>query len=395
MEKKITYIDEVKIEHKRILLRADFDVSLNENFSIADDVRLKDQLPTITYLFEHHNKIICVAKLGRPQGRDMHLSLSGVVKRLQEYLPQAKVRLIDDFLTEPKKTFEEQTEQEIFVLENIRFYPGEKANDPAFAKKLADLADVYVNNGFAISHRKEASVVGVPALLPSFGGLLLKKEIEIISRAIREPQKPFVVILGGAKITDKIGLVHRLIEIADYVLIGGGLANTFLCSKGLDLGKSFCEPSLVEKARELLFFAAEKHTAVLLPTDVVVGDPSDPDKHSEVYAIQEVPPHSAVYDIGPETTAKFGNAISKAHTIIWNGPVGLFENPHFRRGTDFIYYSIAHNDHATSIVGGGDTIAAISDKEYLNKITHISTGGGAMLEFIEKGTLPGIEVLKQ
>jgi len=393
---KITYIDEANIEKKRVLFRADFDVSLNDNYTIADDARIQHQLPSIKLLLEHHNRLICVAKLGRPKDHDPKLSMRVVVDRLQKYLPDVKVVLIKDFLTEDKKTFENQKDTELFVLENIRYYPQEKQNDPEFAKALASLADVYVNDGFAVCHRTEASVVGVPQYLPSYGGLCLKREITMISKAIENPAKPFVAILGGAKISTKITLINRLIEIADYVLLGGGLANPFFRAKRQSIGNSICEYEMVQKARQILYNAQSKNTSIVLPTDVLAGKADDQNAGGKIFRIgEEIPDDLAILDIGPETKARFGAIIAKAKTIVWNGPVGLFENPNYRQGTDFIYYAIAHNEGVTSIVGGGDTLSAISKKEYLDKITHISTGGGAMLELIENGTLPGIEALKK
>ncbi len=394
---KVTYIDEANIENKRVLLRVDYNVSLNEDKSeIADDARISQSLPTIEYLLKNHNKIILVSHLDRPKTRDPKLSLKIVCERLKKYLPHMKIKLIDDFLTEDKKTFENQKPDEIFVLENIRFYLEEKNDDPDFAKKLAALADVYVNDAFAVSHRPAASVVGVPALIPCFGGLLLKSEIEMIGKAIDDPKKPLVAIIGGSKISTKIALIHKLVEIADYVLLGGGLANVFFRAQRHPIGKSICEYEMVQEARKLLYFAAQKNTAIILPTDVVIGDPNNKEKGGiDVRVGDKIPADMMILDIGPETQARFGAVIAKAGTIIWNGPVGLFENPNYKQGTDFIYYAIAHNTDAVSIVGGGDTLAAISKKEYLDKITHISTGGGAMLEFIENGTLPGIEALKR
>jgi phosphoglycerate kinase len=393
--KKITYIDAIEIRNKRVLLRADFDVSLNANHTIADDVRIRQNIPTIKLLLKNHNKIICVAKLDRPVKRDPQLSLQVVVDRLKKYLPDTKIKLIDDFLTEKKATFTGQKTNEIFVLENIRFYPEEKKNDLEFAKKLAALADIYVNDAFAVSHRAESSLVSVPMILPSYGGLSLKSEIEEIGKAIKKPKRPLVAIIGGAKISTKINLISKLIERADYVVLGGGLANVFFRAQRYFIGRSICEYEMVQKARLLLFHAAQKNTALILPTDVIVGNPKDNEKNGEIIRIGEkIPSDMSILDIGPETKALYGALIAKAKTIIWNGPVGLFENPAYREGTDFIYYAIAHNTEATSIVGGGDTLAAIAKKEYLDKITHISTGGGAMLEFIEKGTLPAIEALK-
>lgn len=394
--KKITYVDEATIKNKRVLVRADFDVSLNANHTIADDARIRQNLPTLQYLLKNNNKIICVAKLDRPVKRDPKLSLQVVVDRLQKYLPEVKIKLIDDFLTETSKTFTGQQSNEIFVLENIRFYPEEKKNDMEFAKKLAALADVYVNDGFAVCHRAEASIVSVPQIIPSYAGLSLKSEIDALSKGIKKPKRPLVAIIGGAKISTKINLINKLIERADYVILGGGLANVFFRAQRYLIGNSICEYEMVQKARQLLFLAAQKNTALVLPTDVIVGDPKNTEKTGEIRRIgDKISTHESILDIGPETKALYGNIIGKAKTIIWNGPVGLFENPAYRQGTDFIYYAIAHNPTATSIVGGGDTLAAIAKKEYLDTITHISTGGGAMLEFIEKGTLPGIEALKQ
>ena len=390
----IRTIDDNKIFGKRVILRADFDVSLNPNYTIADDVRIRNNLPTINLLLKNKNKLICIAKLDRPKARDPKYSLKIVVDKLQDYLPNYKIKLVDDFLTADRRIFDDQKENEILVLENIRFYKEEKKNDPQFAQKLAALGDVYVNDAFAVSHRPEASVVGIPEYLPSYAGLLLKKEVEMISQAIKKPRKPVVAILGGAKISTKIIIIDKLMEIADYLLIGGGLANTFLLAEGHEIGKSFYEYEEIEKARRLLFMAAKKHTAIILPSDVIIGDLKNTKHGGIVKKIGEILSNANILDIGPETQAKFGSIIAQAKTIIWNGPVGYFENSEYRRGTDFIYYSITQNQKATSIVGGGDTLSAISKKEYLDKITHISTGGGAMLEFIEKGTLPGLEVLK-
>ncbi len=392
--KKIIYIDEVEIKNKTILLRVDFDVSLNPNRTIADDIRIQKNLPTIEYLLKNKNKLICVAKLDRPKYRDSKLSLMPVVKRLREYLPDYKITLVDDFLSSDKQVFEKQTNKEILVLENIRFYPKEKDYSTIFAKQLSSLSDIYVNDAFAICHRSDTSVIGPPKFLPSYGGLLLKKELAIISQVIGKPKKPVVAIIGGAKVSTKIGLINKLIKIVDYLIIGGGLANAFVSARGHDVGTSFCEYEAVQQARKLLSLPKKNRALIVLPVDAVVAT-SKEDRESEVVKIESIPPTKSIFDIGPETKAQIGGIIAKAKTIIWNGPVGYFENPAFKRGTDFIYYSITHNNKVISIVGGGDTLAAISKKEYLDKITHISTGGGAMLEFIEKGTLPGIEVLKK
>ncbi len=392
---QIKFIDQVPIVNKKVLLRVDFNVTLNPDHSLADDFRIRQSLPTIKYLLQNKNKIILVSHLDRPKKRDPKYSLKPVVKDFQKYFPSYKIILTEN-LNPKKEPFVSQKQNEIIFLENIRFWPEEQKNDPSFAKKLAGLADVFVNDAFGVSHRANASVVGVPKYLPSYGGLLLKKEIETISKAIENPKHPFVAIIGGAKISTKIALIDKLLEISDYLLIGGGLANTFLCAQGINIGNSFCEYEKVSMARKLLFKAAQRKVAIVLPEDVIVGDPENEENGGKVLKVEQIHDgeDGAILDIGPETQAKFAAIIAKSKTIIWNGPVGYIENPAFRRGTDFIYYCITQNPEAISIVGGGDTLAAISKKEYLDKITHISTGGGAMLEFIEKGTLPGIEALK-
>lgn len=390
---QITYIDEADIQNKKVLMRVDFNVSLNPDHSIADDARIQAALPTIRFLLERNNRLILLSHLGRPKGRDAQFSLTPVAEKLQQLFPEYQVKLVADFETD-KSALQNQNEKEILILENIRFYPGEKKGDEGFSKSLSELADVYVNDAFGVSHRADASVVGVTKFMPSFGGLLLKREVEMISKAIENPKKPFVAILGGAKISTKIHLVEKLMEMADYLILGGGIANTFLKAQGYEIGKSICEYEEEEAARKMLFQAVQKNTRILFPSDVAIGDSTE-STVDEVVSVAMVPAEKLILDIGPETQAKFGNIIAQAATIVWNGPVGLFENPQYRRGTDFIYYSITENSDCVSIVGGGDTISAISKKEYLDKITHISTGGGAMLEFIEKGSLPGIEALKK
>lgn len=390
----ITYIDQANITGKRVLLRVDFNVTLTPEVTIADDARIRQSLPTIQYLLRNHNKLILVSHLGRPKGvRDEKYSLKVVAQHLETLVPGYKVRLVDDFLTDSDGA-KTQKENEILMLENIRFYPEEKKGDTGFAKKLASLADVYVNDAFGVAHRSDASLVAVTEFLPSYGGLLLKAEVETFSRLLKQAQKPFVAIIGGAKIADKLNLITKLVEIADYLVLGGGIANTFLLALGYPIGKSLAEPDQIEEARKLMFLAAQKRTAVILPEDVVTAKDKDGENGGHVHKIEEVPEDEAILDIGPGTQANIGSIIHEAKTIVWNGPVGYSENKQFARGTDYLYYAITHNGEALTVVGGGDTLAAISKKEYLDKISHISTGGGAMLEFIELGTLPAIEALK-
>lgn len=373
-------------------MRVDFNVSLKPDHTIANDTRIQQALPTIRYLLDHGCKLVMTSHLGRPKGRDAQFSLQPVVAKLQELFPDKKVILVDDFLKD-KSAIDNQQPDQIIMLENIRFYAEEKKNDEGFARSLSSLGDVFVNDAFGVSHRADASVVGVTKFMPSYGGLLLKKEIEMISKIIDNPKKPVVAILGGAKISTKIHLVEKLMTLADYLILGGGIANTFIKAQGHEIGKSICEYEEVDAAHKMLYNAQQKNTQIVLPTDAVVATDMEATS-GEVKTVNEIPADALMLDIGPETQAKFGSVIAQASTIVWNGPVGYFENPAFRRGTDFLYYSITDNANAVSVVGGGDTLSAISKKEYLDKITHISTGGGAMLEFIEKGTLPGIDALK-
>lgn len=386
------YIDEATIENKKILVRVDFNVALNPNHSIADDARIRQSLPTLQYLLKHNNKLILIAHLGNPVKRNPADSLLRIANRLHQYLPDNKVLLVEDFLSDDS-LLQAQTPHQILLLENIRFYPEEKENDLAFTKQLAKLGELYVNDAFSVSHRKSASVVGLPKVLRAYGGLLLKKEVTILSSLMKHPKSPFVAIIGGKKISTKIKVINKLSSVADYVLLGGGLANTFLSAKGYSTGKSLISEDDILYAKKLIAHAKREHTQLILPNDVVVGK-NPQSKESEVKKIDEIKKSDEVLDIGPETLAEFGTLISKAKTIVWNGPVGYMENQEFKRGTDFLYYAITKNTTATSVVGGGDTLAAISKKEYLDTITHISTGGGAMLEYIENGSLPGIEALE-
>ncbi len=357
---KLTFIDEIELTNKKILLRADFDVSLNPDFTIDDDFRIRQNLPTIKFLLGNKNRLICVAKLGRPKERNPQYSLKIVAERLKQYLPSYKIKLIDDFLTDTGQVqIDSQAENEILVLENIRFYPQEKANDQQFAQKLAALADTYVEDAFAMCHRYEASIIGIPQYLPAYGGLLLKKEIAMISKATSNPQRPLVAIIGGIKLETKLGVVNRFLSLADYVLVGSGLIRS-----------------------------VSKDTKIIIPSDAVLDN-------GRVKVIPDLMVEDKIMDIGPQAQAEFSLIIAQAKTIVWNGPMGYFEDVRFRKGTDAVYEAIINNQNAVSIVGGGNTLAAIAKKNNLDKITHLSTGGGAMLTFIEKGTLPGIEALRK
>ena len=382
-----------EISHKKVLLRADFNVSLKGS-TITDDTRITQVLPTLELLLKHHNKLIIMAHLGRPEGkRDEKYTLLPVEKRLQKYLPDFHVKLVKDFESEGgRKMLESQTEKEIMLLENIRFYEEEQKNDPVFAQKLAKLGDVYVNDGFGVSHRADASVVGVAHLLPHFAGLLMEREITAISKIFHDPKHPVVAIIGGAKTETKIPLLYKLTELSDFLLLGGAIANTFLAAQGFNMGKSLVDLGLEKEVEKIITHAKKHHTAIVLPQDARCGISVD-DKTFSLFPVNHIPKDNMSIDIGPETEALFGSIVAKAKTIVWNGPVGYIENPVFAQGTNFLYYTIADNTEAFSLVGGGDTLAALSSTDHAGKISHISTGGGAMLEFIEKGTLPGIDAL--
>ncbi len=395
------FIGDADIREKRVLLRVDFNVPLKSDGSIADDSRIRETVQTIKYLLERQNKVIIVSHLGRPEERNFHdslvefmaLSLEKVGRRLHAYLPDYHGHFVPDFLKDTH-ILEQLKPREFAVLENIRFYPGEVTNDREFALQLAKLADVYVNDAFAVSHREAASVVGITKYLPSYGGFLMKKEITMLSKVTENPLKPFVAILGGKKISTKIKFISKLTRLADYVLLSGGLANTFLKARSVEIGKSLYRKEEMGQVNYLTSVAQRHGTKIVLPEDAIVG--SSPDSNSsQVKLIGKLRKFDQILDIGPKTQAAYETIIIRAKTIIWNGPVGYFENPLFRRGSDFIYYAIEQNPQAVSIIGGGDTLAAIANKENLDKITHISTGGGAMLAFIEHGTLVGIEALKK
>ncbi len=385
------YIDESEIRNKRVLLRVDYNVSLNKKHQIINDERIKQSLPTITYLLKRNNSIILLSHLGRPHMHDPSLSLKPVAGDLQKLLPECKVVFVPDLEHLPIEITRTGDLNRISLLENIRYYKGEEKNDLDFTKKLALYGDVFVNDAFSVSHRVSSSVVGLPSLLPSYGGLLMKKEVETIEKIIKDPKHPVVSILGGAKISTKLHLIDRLIEISDFILFGGGLANTFLFALKNEVGRSLIEKNELNQIIKLIAHAGKKHCRLLLPSDVVVGDRDG--RNAVIKPVHMLSSHDTIYDIGPETQAIFAQAILQAKTIIWNGPVGLFEETIYQRGTDFIYYAITANKDATSLIGGGETLAALTHKENLDSITHISTGGGAMLAYIEKGTLPGIDAL--
>lgn len=386
-------IDDVSLKNKTILVRVDYNISLDERHHIINDERIKQSLPTLELLLKNNNTLILLSHLGKPHGPEEKFSLKPVSLRLQQLLPSVKIVFIEDFKDLVREKTRMDNPNVIFMLENIRFHKGEDANDLSFAKELASFADVYVNDAFSVSHREAASIVQLPTLLPSFAGILMKKEIEEISRIISSSKRPFVSLLGGAKISTKIKLLKKIITLSDEILLGGGLANTFLLAKGIEIGHSLAEISEIKTAQHLLTFASENTCSILLPVDAIVGDKQG--HNTREVSIRNITKNDSIFDIGPQTQALYGAAILQAQTIIWNGPFGVIENPVYKRGTDFLYYTITQNPQAHSLVGGGETLAALSKKEDLDHITHISTGGGAMLSYIENGSLVGIDALNK
>lgn len=386
-------IEDIDVEGKKVLVRVDFNVPLDEKGNITDDTRIRAALPTINYLMERGAIVILVSHLGRPKGKvQERLRMDPIAQRLAELLDKEVIKTDDCIGDEPKQAIEDMREGDVLLLENVRFYPGEEANDPEFSKQLAELADVYVNDAFGTAHRAHASTVGVAEFLPAVSGFLMKKELEYLGKALENPERPFVSILGGAKVSDKIGVIKNLLTKVNYLLIGGGMAFTFLKAKGLEIGRSLLEEDKLSLAGELIKEAEDKGVKLLLPVDVVVAPELKPDAPYKRVKVEEIPPDWMGVDIGKETVKEFSNIIKQAKTVVWNGPMGVFEMKPFTAGTKGIASALAESG-AVTIIGGGDSAAAVEQLGYADKMTHISTGGGASLEFLEGRELPGVKAL--
>ncbi|MFQ6102219.1 MAG: phosphoglycerate kinase [Anaerolineae bacterium] len=382
-------IRDVDVHGKRVLVRVDFNVPLKEG-AVADDTRIRAALPTIHYLLEHGAALILCSHLGRPKGKVVPgLMMDPVATRLAELLGRP-VRKLDDCVgPEVEATAQAMQPGDIVLLENTRFHPEERANDPAFAQQLASLANIYVNDAFGSAHRAHASTEGVAHHLPAVAGFLMEKELEFLGRAVENPEHPFVAILGGAKISDKIGVIKNLLNQCDRLLIGGGMANTFFRAMGFEMGDSLVEEEAVPVAKVLLESARGR---LVLPVDVVIADAFDNDANSRVVAPNEVSPGWRVLDVGPKTVSTFESALGGAKTVVWNGPLGVFEMPGFAQGTFDVARMLADLDGVT-IIGGGDSAAAVRKAGLADRMTHVSTGGGASLEFLEGKALLGVAVL--
>jgi len=384
-------VRDIDVRGKRVLVRVDFNVPLEDGV-VQDDTRMTAALPTIESLLSRGAAVILCSHLGRPKGEpDPQYSLAPVAEYLRT-LTKAPVHFVEEAIG-PKAEAAARALQpgEILVLENTRFHKGEGKNDPEMSRQLASLADLYVNDAFGSAHRAHASTAGVADFLPAAAGFLMEKEIQYLGNAIAEPKRPFVAILGGAKISDKIGVIENLLTKADNILIGGGMANTFLAAQGYAMADSLVEAEALETAKSLLAKGSEK---LLLPVDVVMANAFDAEAEMKTQDLADIPAGWRVLDIGPKTVKAFSKVVKKAGTVVWNGPMGVFEFPRFAVGTFEVAKAVANSD-AVSIIGGGDSVAAINQSGLDDKITHISTGGGASLEMLEGIELPGLKVLNE
>ena len=384
-------LKDLDVTSKKVLVRVDFNVPLNQS-GVANDIRIRAALPTIKYLMEKSARTILISHMGRPKGKvDPKLKMDIVARELSQLLG-INVEKIDSCVgPEAEAAVGRLSDGGVLLLENVRFYPEETDNDPEFARKLASLADLYVNDAFGAAHREHASTAGVAKYLPAAAGFLLEREISIMTQALENPRRPFVAVIGGVKISDKIGVLNNLMQKVDSMLIGGGMANNFIKAKGIEVGKSVVEEEKVATARDILSMAENNGVKLHLPTDVTVACEISPDAECQVVPVDSIPPEMMVVDIGPETAGQYAEIVRRANTVIWNGPMGVFEVDKFARGTETV--ALAAAEASLSIVGGGDSAAAVEKVGVADRITHISTGGGASLEFLEGKLLPGIAAL--
>ena len=383
-------VRDIAVKGKRVLVRVDFNVPL-ENGEVADDTRIRAVLPTIQYLLEQGSAVILMSHLGRPEGQVQDdLRLDPVGRRLSELLGQEVAKVDDCVGPEVERATKSLQPGQVLLLENLRFHPEEEENDQGFARQLASLADVYVNDAFGAAHRAHASTTSVTEYLPSVAGLLMERELQMLGEALANPTRPFVAVLGGAKVSGKIGVIRSLLSKVDLLLVGGGMANTFLKAQGLEVGKSLVDNDSLAVARDMLEQAGKR---LVLPVDVVVADAFAADARARTVSAEAVPPGWLILDIGPRTVSLFEKKLSTAGTVVWNGPMGVFEFPRFAAGTRALAESLARSQ-ATTIVGGGDSAAAVRQAGLEDKMTFVSTGGGASLMFLEGNSLPGVEALE-
>ena len=386
-------IRDIDLKGNKVFVRCDFNVPMNEEREITDNTRIVAALPTIKYLLEQKCKIILASHLGRPKGEvKPEYSLAPVAKELSRLLNKEVIMAKDVIGPDSTEKAKNLKEGEILLLENVRFHREETDNDPEFSKKLAEMAEIFVNDAFGTAHRAHSSTTGIASYLPAVSGFLIEKELKFLGDALNNPERPFVAILGGAKVSDKIGVIDSLLEKVDTLIIGGGMAYTFFKAQGYEVGKSLCELDKLELAKELMEKAKTKGVKLMLPVDTKVGKEFKEDTESKTVKYTEIPADWEGFDIGEETIKMFTEELKKAKTVVWNGPLGLFEFPQFAIGTNAIAKVLSEID-ATTIIGGGDSAAAVEKAGLADKMTHISTGGGASLEFLEGKKLPGIEAL--
>jgi len=394
MQKKT--VKDMSVEGKRVLVRVDFNVPLDmETGVVSDDSRIQASLPTIKYLVTRGAKIILCSHLGRPKGKVVEeLRMAPIARRLSELL-ELPVATADDCVgKDVKSKVEMLREGDVLLLENLRFHPEEVTNDPSFAKELAELADLYVDDAFATSHRAHASTVGVAQYLPAVAGFLLEKELEVLGCLLSEPKRPFGCVVGGAKVSDKMGLLQNMLRWVDFLLIGGGMAATFLKAQGYEVGNSVVEEDKLDLAKELLQEAGGEWTAkILLPVDVVVAPAITRGISSQLVSIEGLPADSSIVDIGANTIELFSDVLGRCHTVVWNGPVGVCEVPPFDHGTRSLVNVLATLSNATTIIGGGSSAEVVQEMGLADRMTYVSTGGGASLRFLEGAPLPGVEAL--
>lgn len=386
-------IKDIQVQGKRVFCRVDFNVPMQDG-KVTDDTRIKAAIPTISYLVEQGAKVILASHLGRPKGQFVEeLRLTPVAKRLSELMGK-EVRKVDEakgeaVLAEVNKL----ADGEILLLENVRFYPGEEKNDPELAKAFAELADIYVNDAFGAAHRAHASTEGIAHYLPAVSGFLMQKELDVLGKALSNPERPFTAIIGGAKVKDKIDVIENLLEKVDNLIIGGGLAYTFIKAQGYEIGTSLLEEDKIELAKSFIAKAEEKGVKLYMPVDAVITAEFDANADTEIVDIDKIPADKMSLDIGPKTSELYANVIKDSKLVIWNGPMGVFEMDKFANGTKAVAQALADSTDTYSVIGGGDSAAAAEKFGLADKMSHVSTGGGASLEFMEGKQLPGVVAL--
>ena len=386
-------VKDVDLKGKRVFCRVDFNVPMQDG-QITDETRIQAALPTIQYLQEQGAKVILASHLGRPKGTVVEeLRLTPVAKRLSEKLGQEVKKADEAHGDSVKALISEMNEGDVLLLENVRFYPGEEKNDPELAKQFADLADIYVNDAFGAAHRAHASTEGIAHHLPAVSGFLMDKELATIGKALSNPERPFTAIIGGAKVKDKIGVIDHLLDIVDNLIIGGGLAYTFIKAQGHEIGQSLLEEDKIDLAKSFIEKAKEKGVNFYMPVDAVIADRFAEDANAKNVSIEEIPADWQALDIGPKTAELYADVIQKSKLVIWNGPMGVFEFDAFANGTKAVAESLAQSKDTYSIIGGGDSAAAVEKFHLADQMSHISTGGGASLEFMEGKELPGVTAL--